>query len=56
VFFAIPVIPALWEKVKGKIPYPAERIVKTAVVVVLIGAATVRLVGNSYSPFLYFRF
>ena len=56
VFFAIPVIPRLWEKVKDKIPYPAERILKTAVVVVLVGAATVRLVGNSYSPFLYFRF
>ncbi len=56
VFFAIPVIPKLWERVKDRIPYTAERILKTAVVVVLIGAATVRLVGNSYSPFLYFRF
>ena len=56
VFFSIPVIPRLWDRVKDKIPYTAERILKTAVVVVLIGAATVRLVGNSYSPFLYFRF
>ena len=56
VFFSIPVIPRLWDRVKDKIPYTAERILKTAVVVVLISAATVRLVGNSYSPFLYFRF
>ena len=56
VFFSIPVIPRLWDRVKDKVPYTAERILKTAVVLVLIGASTVRLVGNSYSPFLYFRF
>ncbi len=56
VFFSIPLIPFLWKKFGDKIPYPAQRIVKTAAVLLLIGAATVRLVGNSYSPFLYFRF
>ncbi|MBQ4350067.1 MAG: MBOAT family protein [Clostridia bacterium] len=56
IFFAIPVFPKLWEKYGEKIPYPAQRILKTAVVILFVGASTVRLVGNSYSPFLYFRF
>ena len=56
VLFAVPVVPKLWSLVENKIPYSVGRILKTAVVVVLVGAATVRLVGNSYSPFLYFRF
>ena len=56
VFFAIPVFPKLWAKYGEKIPYPAQRILKTAVVILFVGASTVRLVGNSYSPFLYFRF
>ena len=29
---------------------------KTLVIIALIALSTVRLVGNSYSPFLYFRF
>ena len=56
VFFAIPVIPYLWEKGKTKLPYSAQRVVKTFVIIAFIGLSTVRLVGNSYSPFLYFRF
>ena len=56
VFFAIPVIPCLWEKGKTKLPYSAQRVVKTVVIIAFIGLSTVRLVGNSYSPFLYFRF
>ena len=56
IFFAIPVFPMLWKKYGERIPYPAQRILKTAVVILFVGASTVRLVGNSYSPFLYFRF
>ncbi len=57
-FFSVPVIPTLWKKLtqSGKMPYFAERILKTVVVVGFIAAASIRLVGNSYSAFLYFRF
>jgi len=37
-------------------PYLAERLLKTVVAVAFIAAASIRLVGNSYSAFLYFRF
>ena len=56
VLFSIPVVPWFWKKVSGKLPYTAERILKTAAVLVLVSASTVRMVGNTYSPFLYFRF
>ncbi len=58
VFFAIPIIPAAygWLTKRVQIPYTLERIVKTVIVAVLIWAATARLVGNTYSPFLYYRF
>ncbi|MBQ4354020.1 MAG: MBOAT family protein [Clostridia bacterium] len=58
VFFSIPLIPTVWKALKEKnlIPYTAERILKTVVLVVFIAAATIRLVGNSYTAFLYFRF
>ena len=36
--------------------YALTRIVKTVLLTVLIAVCTVRLVGNTYSPFLYFRF
>ncbi|MBE6569295.1 MAG: MBOAT family protein [Ruminococcaceae bacterium] len=57
---ACPVIPAIGEKLKGKLGedryYVPMRLYKTACVILLTAAATVQLVGNSYSPFLYFRF
>lgn len=58
VLLSAPIIPALWKAAKErfKISYSAERVIKTVVVTVLISAATVRLVGNTYDPFLYFRF
>ncbi len=56
VLFTIPVIPALWGRFKDKIPYGVGRVLKTLVIIALIALSTVRLVGNSYSPFLYFRF
>ena len=57
-FFAVPVIPTLWNRLKerGMLPYTAERILKTLVLIAFIALASVRLVGNSYSAFLYFRF
>ncbi|MBR4959734.1 MAG: MBOAT family protein [Clostridia bacterium] len=36
--------------------YAAERICKTAAVLVLVGICTVMMAGNTYSAFLYFRF
>ena len=56
VILATPVFHFLWNKFKDRMPYSAERVIKTAVIVVLTAVSTVRLVGNTYSPFLYFRF
>ena len=55
---SMPVWPALWNFLteKCRMPYAAQRIVKTVILVVLVCACTVRLVGNSHNPFLYFRF
>ncbi len=57
-FFSVPVIPTLWKKLTdtGKMPYFVERILKTVVVVAFIALSSIRLVGDSYSAFLYFRF
>lgn len=56
--FSAPVVPTLWKKIteRGMISYSAERILKTVVVAAFIALASIRLVGNSYSAFLYFRF
>ena len=58
VILSAPVVPFVWNKLKNRelISYPAERILKTVTAAVFIAASTVRLVGNSYSAFLYFRF
>lgn len=58
IVFAAPVVPTFWNWLRShiNISYVAERIIKTAVVVVFVSAATVRLVGDTYSAFLYFRF
>ncbi len=58
VVLSAPLIPTLWKKLeeKGKMPYAIGRILKTLVAVLLIALATLRLVGNSYSAFLYYRF
>ncbi len=55
---AAPVVPALGKLFSEKlhVSYEAERIFKTAVALTFILAATVRLCGNTYSAFLYFRF
>ena len=38
------------------LPYPVYRAAKTVIVIALVAVCTIRLVGNTYSPFLYFRF
>ena len=58
VILSAPVIPSVFGALKKRniINYPAERILKTLVVVSFVALATIRLVGNSYTAFLYFRF
>ena len=53
-----PVIPWLYGKARAKfhIGTDADRIIKTVAAVAMLTVATVRMVGNTYSPFLYFRF
>ena len=57
---AFPLIPTLYRLFETKLPenarYPVKRILCTAVSLALLAALTVYLVGNTYSPFLYFRF
>ena len=36
--------------------YTADRVFKTIVIIVLFALCTVRLVGDSYNPFIYFKF
>jgi hypothetical protein len=36
--------------------YTIERVFKTIVVIVLFALCTVRLAGDSYNPFIYFKF
>ena len=56
--FSAPVVPALWKWLKehAKISYTAERIIKTVCVIAFVSVSTIRLVGDTYSAFLYFRF
>lgn len=58
VILSVPVFPMLFNalKAKGILSYPAERIIKTVIVIAFVSLATIRLVGNSYTAFLYFRF
>ncbi len=55
---AAPVVPFFGKLCRDKlhIPYGAERIFKTVIALVFILTSTVRLCGNTYSAFLYFRF
>lgn len=58
VILSIPLVPTIGRIFKDKfhVPYIAERVIKTVVVLVFVSASTIRLVGNSYTAFLYFRF
>ena len=55
---AVPVYPAAGKFLteKCRLPYGVQRILKTVATIALISVCTVRLVGNSHNPFLYFRF
>ena len=58
---AFPVYPAICGWLKKRCgdsdgAYAAGRIIKMVIIIVLIGASTAMLAGNSYNPFLYFRF
>lgn len=56
--FSLPVIPKLYQNLKNKfnISTNAERILKTIITISFLLVSTVRMVGNTYNPFLYFRF
>lgn len=56
--FAVPIVPFFSRLLREKLrlPYAAERALKTTVALVILLTATVRLCGNTYSAFLYFRF
>ncbi len=60
VVLSLPIVPILERTVRAFIPkngaYATLRIAKTAVILALVGISTALLVGNSYNPFLYFRF
>ena len=36
--------------------YNVDRIIKTVLVILLLGICSIRLVGDSYNPFIYFKF
>jgi alginate O-acetyltransferase complex protein AlgI len=58
VILALPIVPQLIRRFNDRfaISYGFRRGLKTACLLVLILISTICLVGNSYSPFLYFRF
>ena len=56
VVLACPVAKLIGKPIEKHCPYSVTRVLKTVAVIALIALSTVRLVGNTYSPFLYFRF
>ncbi len=58
VLFAVPIVRTIcaWLEKHANIHYSVQRIAKTVITVIFIAVSTVRLVGNTYSPFLYYRF
>ena len=46
----------IYEHLDTDTAYTFDRLFKTIVILVLFALCTVRLVGNSYNPFIYFRF
>ena len=54
--FACPIVKALSKPVRDDFPYEYTRVVKTFVIIALVAVSTIKLVGDTYSPFLYFRF
>lgn len=56
---SVPTVPTVikaFEAKFGRININVKAVCKTAAIILLIFASTVRLTGNSYNPFLYFRF
>ncbi len=45
-----------WLRSKKLLPYSLDRIIKTVFIIVVFAVSTMMLAGNTYSPFLYFRF
>lgn len=58
VLFSIPIMPKLRNILaeKLKMSYSVERVLKTVIAICFIAVSSVRLVGNTYSAFLYYRF
>lgn len=58
IVFAFPVVPAVtgYFKKRFRISYETRRYVMTAVSLILILISTVRMIGDTYSPFLYWNF
>lgn len=59
ILLSLPVIPfliRLAEKKLGKFSRKSKTIYMTVAIIFLVAVSTVRLAGNSYNPFLYFRF
>ena len=46
----------LRNKLGEKKAYAADRIIKTVLLLILLSICTIRLVGDSYNPFIYFKF
>ena len=46
----------LWDKLRARLPEGAETALRTAGVAVILLLSIAFLVGDSYNPFLYFRF
>ena len=55
---SVPTIPAIYKKIRTALGIGAagDRIIKTVCALGMFLLATVRMVGQTYSPFMYFRF
>ncbi len=53
---ACPVAKLIGKPIEKNCHYSVVRVLKTCAVITLIAVSTVKLVGDTYSPFLYFRF
>ncbi len=58
ILFAFPVVPAVTEFFKKRIrlSYEMRRYIMTGVSILLLALSTVRMIGDTYSPFLYWNF
>ena len=56
VLLACPIVKVITKPIKNDVPYEYDRIIKTLAVIAIVAVSTIKLVGNTYSPFLYFRF